>query len=140
MTGPMRVTAVSALVITSTTGVGRDELLVPLTELCGAGLKVDHATPAGKPVATMRHDGPWDITVKPTVALEAVHAADYDVLVAPGGTINADTLRTDDHALSLATEFASAGTTIAARHTPERPRLDATKPDTARSMTTRSVQ
>ncbi|MFN3359681.1 MAG: DJ-1/PfpI family protein, partial [Pseudomonas sp.] len=39
---------------------------------------------------------------------------DFDALVIPGGTVNADTLRQDAAALRLIKDFADAGKTIAA--------------------------
>jgi protease I len=38
----------------------------------------------------------------------------FDVLVVPGGTVNADKLRVEDRAVELAQQFAAAGKPIAA--------------------------
>ncbi|MEA1136014.1 DJ-1/PfpI family protein, partial [Klebsiella pneumoniae] len=48
------------------------------------------------------------------VQLSAVVSSDFDALVIPGGTVNADTLRQDAAALKLINDFVKAGKTIAA--------------------------
>ncbi|GMA35575.1 hypothetical protein GCM10025876_17790 [Demequina litorisediminis] len=53
-------------------------------------------------------------TLEPNLTLDEVDPEGYDVLVIPGGTINADALRLDKSAVSLVSVFASAGKTVAA--------------------------
>ncbi|MGX1777742.1 type 1 glutamine amidotransferase domain-containing protein [Nocardia brasiliensis] len=102
------------LVITSNTGVERDELLVPLEQLKGKGASVVHAAPETEEVQTFQHDTEKDEAVRPDAALSEVSADDFDVLVVPGGTVNADKLRAEGRAVELAKEFAAAGKPIAA--------------------------
>ncbi|WP_061961333.1 type 1 glutamine amidotransferase domain-containing protein [Demequina flava] len=103
----------TALVITTNYGVEQDELLAPLTALKEAGVPVTVAAPNADPIQTLVSDKDPGQTVDPNVSLADVDPADYDVLVVPGGTINADTLRTDESAVSLAQTFARDGKTIA---------------------------
>ncbi|WP_431953012.1 type 1 glutamine amidotransferase domain-containing protein [Nocardia lijiangensis] len=102
------------LVLTSNTGVEHDELLVPRDELRKRGAQVTHAAPKSEPVQTFRHDVDKDETVSPDAALDAVDVDDFDALVVPGGTVNADKLRVDERAVALAKDFAGAGKPIAA--------------------------
>ncbi|QBS45065.1 type 1 glutamine amidotransferase domain-containing protein [Nocardia sp. CS682] len=102
------------LIITSNTGVERDELLVPQRELKEKGATVVHAAPKNEQVQTFEHDTEKDVTVQPDSAFDEVEVEDYDVLVVPGGTVNADKLRVEDRAVELAKGFAAAGKPIAA--------------------------
>ncbi|PXX58681.1 protease I [Nocardia tenerifensis] len=102
------------LIITSNTGVERDELLVPQKNLKEKGATVVHAAPKNEQVQTFEHDTEKDVAVQPDSAFEDVSVDDYDVLVVPGGTVNADKLRAEDRAVELAKEFAAAGKPIAA--------------------------
>ncbi|MEV6321188.1 type 1 glutamine amidotransferase domain-containing protein [Nocardia sp. NPDC051787] len=102
------------LIITSNMGVERDELLVPRDELRKRGALVTHAAPKNEQVQTFRHDVDKDAVVQPDSSLHEVSVDDFDVLVVPGGTVNADKLRVTDRAVELAKEFAGAGKPIAA--------------------------
>lgn len=102
------------LIITSNTGIERDELLKPLQALRGFGATVTHASSKGGTTQTFVGDTEKDQTVESDVQLSDVVGSDFDALVIPGGTVNADTLRQDSAALRLISEFAQAGKTIAA--------------------------
>ena len=102
------------LIITSNTGIERDELVKPLEALRGFGANVTHASSRGGPTQTCVGDTEKDKTVESDVQLSDVVGSDFDALVIPGGTVNADTLRQDAAALRLIKEFADAGKTIAA--------------------------
>ncbi len=102
------------LIITSNTGIERDELLKPLQALRGFGATVTHASSKGGTTQTFVGDTEKDQTVESDVQLSDVVGSDFDALVIPGGTVNADTLRQDSAALRLISEFAKAGKTIAA--------------------------
>ncbi|MEU7141867.1 DJ-1/PfpI/YhbO family deglycase/protease [Nocardia sp. NPDC046473] len=102
------------LIITSNTGVERDELLVPQKELKERGATVVHAAPKNEQVQTFEHDTEKDVTVQPDSSFDDVSVDDFDVLVVPGGTVNADKLRAEDRAVELAKAFAAAGKPIAA--------------------------
>lgn len=102
-----------ALVICHDYGVEQDELVVPVEELAALGVEVAIAAPSTDPIQTLVGDKDRGRTVNPTTTLSAVNAGDYDVLIVPGGTINADTMRLNSDALALVQEFAGSGRTIA---------------------------
>ena len=102
------------LVITSNTGIERDELLKPLEALRGYGATVTHGSSKGGTTQTFVGDTEKDQTVESDAKLSELSGADFDALVIPGGTVNADTLRQDAAALKLINEFVQAGKTVAA--------------------------
>ncbi len=104
----------TVLVMTSQTGVERDELAVPLKRLRDKGIRVIHAAPSAESVQTFVHDTERDTTVDPDTTLASVVVSDFDALVIPGGTVNADKLRTTKEAVDLTRGFAAAGKTVAA--------------------------
>lgn len=103
-----------ALVITSNYGVEQDELVVPIERLREAGVDVTIAAPDRAPIETLVGDKDPGRQVEPTATLEEINGSDFVLLVIPGGTINADTLRLDAAAVDLVREFAAAGKPIAA--------------------------
>lgn len=102
------------LIITSNTGIERDELLKPLQALRSFGATVTHASSKGGTTQTFVGDTEKDQTVESDVQLSDVASGDFDALVIPGGTVNADTLRQDEAALRLINDFVKAGKTVAA--------------------------
>lgn len=56
----------------------------------------------------------WGKSVKVDRTLDQARAADYDILVLPGGQINPDKLRIDEKAVAFVKEFAQSGKTVAA--------------------------
>jgi len=102
------------LVITSNTGIERDELLKPLDTLRGLGATLVHGSIKGGTTQTFQQDTEKDRTVESDTRLAEVKGADFDALVIPGGTVNADTLRQDKDAQRLVNEFVKAGKTVAA--------------------------
>ncbi len=102
------------LIITSNTGIERDELIKPLQALRGYGATVTHGSSKGGTTQTFVGDTEKDTTVESDVQLSDVASSDFDALVIPGGTVNADTLRQDAAALRLINDFVKAGKTVAA--------------------------
>lgn len=102
------------LIITANTGIERDELLKPWEALKAAGAEVTYATVEGGEAQTFMQDTEKDRTVASDTKLSGLQASDYDVLVIPGGTVNADTLRQDADAQQLVKAFTQAGKPIAA--------------------------
>ncbi|KFF36356.1 DJ-1/PfpI/YhbO family deglycase/protease [Pseudomonas paraeruginosa] len=102
------------LVITANAGIERDELLEPLKALKRQGAAVTHATIEGGEAQTWVHDREKDLIVDSDARLQGQRAEDYDLLLVPGGTVNADTLRQDSEARRLVKEFSEAGKTVAA--------------------------
>ncbi|GAB2977454.1 type 1 glutamine amidotransferase domain-containing protein [Frigoribacterium salinisoli] len=102
------------LAIVTNYGVEQDELVVPARELRDAGATVVVAAQSTEPVETLVGDKDPGESVRPDTTLSEVDAADFDLLLVPGGTINADTLRQDDTAVGLVKAFASSGRPVAA--------------------------
>ena len=103
-----------ALVITSNVGVEQDELLKPLAFLRSKGIECIHAVPEQKPVQTVRHDKDPAQSYDPDALLGKVDVNDYDILIIPGGTVNAGTLRMNKDAQKLVQQFSDAKKPIAA--------------------------
>lgn len=95
-------------------GVEQDELVVPVDHLRGNGAEVDVAAVSGDPVQTLVGDKEPGRAVTPTTTLEAVDQGDYDLLLVPGGALNADHLRMDRTAVETVTAFADSGRPVAA--------------------------
>ncbi|PXW28327.1 DJ-1/PfpI/YhbO family deglycase/protease [Paraburkholderia caballeronis] len=102
------------LIISTNYGVERDEILEPLEALRAQAATVVHAAAHNQPVQTLLRDTATDIVLSPDTDLSSVSADDFDALVIPGGTINADNLRVDANAIALARAFAQSGKPIAA--------------------------
>ena len=109
-----QLTGQKILIITSNTGIERDELVKPLEALKAQGAVVTHGSSEGGTTQTFVQDTEKDRTVESQAALAGLKASDFDALVIPGGTVNADTLRLDENAQRLVKEFADAGKVIAA--------------------------
>lgn len=101
-------------IITSDTGIERDELIEPIKALRDKGVKVIHASIGGKTVQTMVGEVEKDRTVEAAAKISALNADDYDAIVIPGGTVNADTLRQDQDAQRLLKGAVNAKKVIAA--------------------------
>ncbi len=102
------------LTIVTNRGVEQDELIVPGTALRAVGAEVTVAAPSSEPVQTLVSDWDRGETVPVDTTLSEVAAGDYDLLLVPGGTLNADSLRLDGDARRIAREFAGSGRPIAA--------------------------
>jgi protease I len=104
----------TALIISTDYGTETDEILLPLETLKDAGVKVTVASVDGAGIQTLAGDRELGPVVDSDTTLNAVTASDYDVVVIPGGTLNADTLRIDADAQDIVRDAAAAGTPIAA--------------------------
>ncbi|MEU0133899.1 type 1 glutamine amidotransferase domain-containing protein [Streptomyces sp. NPDC006296] len=102
------------LVLVTPYGVEQDELLVPLERLRADGADVTVAATSAEPVRTLVGDKDPGRTIEPDTTVDAVDPADHQLLLLPGGTLNADQLRLDATALALVKAFASSGRPIAA--------------------------
>jgi protease I len=102
------------LAIVTNYGVEQDELVVPLEHLRDGGAEVVVAATERGEVQTLVGDKDPGRTVGVDTTFDAVAAADFDLLLVPGGTINADTLRLQDEAVRLVRDFAAAGKPVAA--------------------------
>lgn len=103
-----------ALFISTNYGIEQDELVVPLNSLRDQGVKATVAAVKDAPIETLVGDKDPGDTLTPDTTLGSVSVDDFDILVIPGGTINADSLRTEKDAVELVKAFKAAGKPIAA--------------------------
>jgi deglycase len=108
------VSARRVLAIVTNYGVEQDELIVPVDHLRDDGVAVTVAAASDDPIQTLVGDKDPGKAVEPDTTIDAVDAADYDLLLIPGGALNADHLRMDDDAIGLIRSFTSSGRPVAA--------------------------
>ncbi|WIB70673.1 type 1 glutamine amidotransferase domain-containing protein [Curtobacterium sp. MCBD17_026] len=102
------------LVITTNYGVEQDEIVVPTEQLRERGASVTVAAKETGTIQTLVGDKDPGQTLEPDTTIGGVDAKDFDALVIPGGTINADTLRQESRAATLVQAFAEASKPVAA--------------------------
>ncbi|MGD9482338.1 type 1 glutamine amidotransferase domain-containing protein [Streptomyces sp. TRM70308] len=102
------------LAIVTNYGVEQDELIVPTERLRGDGAEVTVAAAEDRPIHTLVNDKDPGQVMQPNATFGEVDPADYELLLIPGGTVNADTLRLDEKAVGMVKSFASSGRPIAA--------------------------
>jgi protease I len=107
-------TGTKILVIATNYGVEQDEIVVPVRDLADRGAAVTVAAKTKDAIATLVDDKDPGDSVSPDILLDEAAADDFDALVIPGGTINADTIRREPGAVALVAAFADAGKPIAA--------------------------
>ncbi|RKT19482.1 protease I [Streptomyces sp. 1114.5] len=107
-----RQTKVLAIVMND--GVEQDELLVPVRHLRDDGVEVDIAAPDRDDIRTLVRDKEPGETVRPTLTLDEIDPAEYDLLLIPGGTLNADSLRMRQEAVDTVLAFTTSGRPVAA--------------------------
>ncbi|KAB5606987.1 type 1 glutamine amidotransferase domain-containing protein [Bifidobacterium jacchi] len=110
----MAVKDAKVLIIVNNWGIEETELTRPLRDLKAAGADVTLAATTLDPCETVEHDRYEGETLTPDAKMSDVQAADYDLLVVPGGTCNVDRVRVNEDAITLAQEFAHEGKPIAA--------------------------
>lgn len=104
----------NVLIIATAYGVEADELTQPRAQLQLAGHTVTVATPEGTTIDTLRNDRDPGPAVHADAPLAEIDEGAFDLLVVPGGTLNADALRLDDDAVRLVHAFAQTGKPIGA--------------------------
>jgi len=102
------------LTVVSNYGVEQDELVVPVEHLRNNGAEVDVAAVSDEAVKTLVGDKEPGKTVSPTLTLAEADPAGYDLLLVPGGTLNADSLRGEEKAAETIRAFVSSGRPVAA--------------------------
>ena len=97
-----------------TNGVEQVELTSPRAALDEAGAKTVVVSPSEGTLQAM--EGDWEHAEKFPVDVPVSEASveDFDALVLPGGTLNADALRLDENAVELVKAFFSADKPVAA--------------------------
>lgn len=103
-----------ALIITSNSGIEHDELIKPLEFLKSKGIEVIHAAEKQQEVQTVKNDAEKGPTYSPNTILSTVDPNDYDILIIPGGTVNADTIRINEDAISIIQNFVDHSKPVAA--------------------------
>ncbi|MFE2376137.1 type 1 glutamine amidotransferase domain-containing protein [Streptomyces sp. NPDC059398] len=102
------------LALVTNYGVEQDELLVPYRRLREDGADVTVAAASTDPIQTLVGDKDPGETVQPTATFDTVDPLAHQLLLIPGGTINADNLRLDDKAISIVKAFVDSGRPVAA--------------------------
>jgi protease I len=101
------------VLIMATDRFEESELFGPLERLMERGAEVKLASPGLDEIMATVHDEPGK-RIKPDLTIADARAADFDALILPGGVGNPDRLRTNEDAIGLIREFASAGKPVAA--------------------------
>ncbi|MFD3666415.1 type 1 glutamine amidotransferase domain-containing protein [Streptomyces sp. NPDC058659] len=102
------------LVLTTNYGTEQTELEKPMAVLREAGARVTVAARKEEAIRTVVADRRPGAVVRPDTTMAGVTADGFDAVIVPGGTVNADRLRTDGEALRLVSAFAAAGKPVAA--------------------------
>ncbi|KAA8735081.1 type 1 glutamine amidotransferase [Acinetobacter qingfengensis] len=103
-----------ALFITSNSGVEHDELIKPFEFLQSKGIESILAAIKSEDIYTVKNDTDPSTSYSPQTTLQKVTPDDYDILIIPGGTVNADQLRIDTDAQKIVQYFTDQGKPIAA--------------------------
>ncbi|SMY10671.1 type 1 glutamine amidotransferase domain-containing protein [Brevibacterium jeotgali] len=96
-----------------TRGVEQVELTNPRSALEQAGATTVLVSPSKDTLQAMEGDWTHADTFPVDVPVAQASADDYDALILPGGTLNADSLRTNDEAVALVKAFFDADKTVA---------------------------
>ena len=94
-------------------GFEESELTEPVKALKAAGARVDIISLKPGQIQAFRHDEK-SITVPVDRTLDSVRPEDYDGLLLPGGTMNADTIRIEPSVQQFVRAFAEASKPMAA--------------------------
>ena len=107
-------TSRQVLALVTNYGVEQDELLVPMRHLRDRGAVVTLAAVSRDDVRTLVGDEKPGEAVAPDTTIDEVDPAGFDLLLVPGGTINADSLRLHTRAVEVVEAFTSSGRPVAA--------------------------
>lgn len=94
-------------------GFEESELTSPKQALEQAGATVHIVSPQKEKVRGWKEKN-WSIELKVDVNVEDANVDDYDGLVVPGGVINPDLMRANEHCVSFARDFLRSGKPVAA--------------------------
>ncbi len=97
-----------------TRGVEQVELTKPREALEKAGVSTTLISPSEGTLQAMNSDWEHGDVFDVDLPVGEARAEDFDALVLPGGTLNADSLRTDQKAVALVKDFVAANKTVAA--------------------------
>ncbi|WP_030781621.1 DJ-1/PfpI/YhbO family deglycase/protease [Streptomyces sp. NRRL S-920] len=102
------------LAVVTNYGVEQDELVVPVQHLRSRGAHVDVAAVSAEEIRTLVGDKDPGKTVDADLTLSEADTSSYDLLLVPGGTVNADSLRLEESAVTAVRSFAESGRKVAA--------------------------
>jgi len=102
-----------AIVVTNY-GIEQDELARPRQAVLDAGGDAVIVAVKSGDIETLVGDKDPGETFTADLTIDAADAADFDALVIPGGTINADSLRLEGAAIEFVSDFIEAGKPVAA--------------------------
>lgn len=97
------------IAIIATDGFEEAELTEPRKAVTEAGAVAEVVSISAGPIQSMSGDIDKSDTYTVDTLASTASAADYDALIMPGGTINADTLRVDADVRAFVTGFFDAG-------------------------------
>lgn len=101
------------IAVLATDGFEQSELIQPVRALKKAGAEVEVVSlKKGKIKGWNKKD--WGASVSVDVAMESADPTDYDGLMLPGGVMNPDRLRIDQHAIAFIKSFVDLHKPIAA--------------------------
>ncbi len=100
--------------LVNNSGVEQVELTRPWADLGAAGATTTLVAPKTGEVQGFENDVEKADTFTADLAVSDADVADFDALVIPGGTTNADSLRLEADAVALVKAFADAGKPVAA--------------------------
>lgn len=92
------------IAILATNGFEESELKSPKEAMEKEGFQVDIVSLKSGEIKGWT-DGNWSKTYKVDKTIDEVKADDYNALMLPGGVMNPDLLRTNDHALQFVRDF-----------------------------------
>lgn len=96
------------IAILATEGFEQVELTSPRQALEEAGMQVDIVSPKSGKIRGWNHTD-WGEEISVDVPLKEANAEDYDGLVLPGGVMNPDNMRRDEHVQRFIRQFFDAG-------------------------------
>ncbi|GAA1809124.1 type 1 glutamine amidotransferase domain-containing protein [Nesterenkonia flava] len=102
------------IALLTTNGVEQPELTEPVAAIKEHGGTPVIVSPEEGQIQAMKGDWEHADHFDVDVTLDAANPEDYDGLVLPGGTLNADTLRIDENAQKFVKAFFDAGKPVAA--------------------------
>ncbi|HEY5408270.1 MAG TPA: type 1 glutamine amidotransferase domain-containing protein [Ginsengibacter sp.] len=94
-------------------GFEETELTSPKKAMENAGIKVEIVSPQKSKVKAWAHDH-WSVELPVNVNVENADVENYDALVIPGGVMNPDLMRMNEHCVQFAKDFMKTGKTVAA--------------------------
>ncbi len=101
------------IAIVVTDGFEQSEFEVPHKTLLDEGATVDVISLKKGKIKSWK-DQNWGAEVEATLAIEDAKSGNYDALVLPGGVMNPDKLRMNEHVVEFVSDFLNEGKPIAA--------------------------